>query len=498
MMKYLKILIAIISSFSLFNCEKDAEMKTKEYPFVITNSPTVYEDGVEFSADLTNPGNQKILKYGFVWSEKSNPTIQNEYKMFYEEPQKGIYSLNVKSGLSKGQTYYVRAYILTNQYEVLGSVKSFTSLGSLPPIISNFTPKYGPIGTQVIIEGQNFALSKTGNVIKFGNTKAVVDSVSENKLIVTVPQITKPESVPISIQTAGMEVTSNSTFDLWFPWLKKKDFSAISYYTTSFSIGNIGYVINNNSTTMLTYNPENDEWKSNIILPENSGSMPMAFELNGLAYVLLNNNLWEYNTLSNTWKKKKQFPGTLQDDRMYAFGMKIGSNLYVGNCYRTYEFWEYNPNLDSWQRKADFAGNFGQINPVWGHYSFSLNNKGFLGISQTGFAINTLWEYDPQKNLWTGKSPLPSDAYSYYCSFVIGDDAFVGLGHNFDWGVGYVSNKLWKYDFQNNRWINYRDCPVGMDVFASFSINNKGYIASGSTKYSEPLRNIWEFDPTKN
>lgn len=498
MMKYLKFLIVVVS-FLLSSCEKDAEVRTKEYPFVTTNSPSVSENSVEFSADLAGMGTQDIIKYGFVWSDKPTPTNQ-DFKVFIDnKANKGIYKYTVNSGLVKGQTYYVRAYVLTNNYEVFGDVKSFISLGSLPPIINNFTPKYGPIGTQVIIEGQNFALSKTANVVKIGNTKVVVDSVSENKLFVTIPQVTKPESAPISIQTAGVEVKSNYNFDLWFPWLKKKDFSAISYYTTSFSIGNTGYVINNNSTTMLTYNPANDEWKNNIILPENSGSMPMAFELNGLAYVLLNNNnLWEYNTQSNIWKKKKQFPGTLQDDRMYAFGMKIGNNLYVGNCYRTYEFWEYNPNLDSWQRKADFVGNFEQTGPVWGHYSFSLNNKGFLGISQTGFAINTLWEYDPLKNLWTSKSPLPSDAYSYYCSFVIGDDAFVGLGHNFDWGVGYVSNKLWKYDFQNNRWINYRDCPVGMDVFASFSINNKGYIASGSTKYSEPLRNIWEFDPAKN
>ena len=62
----LKFIIIIAASLFFTNCERDAEVQPKEYPYVITNSPTVNSNGAEFSADITNIGNQEILKYGFV------------------------------------------------------------------------------------------------------------------------------------------------------------------------------------------------------------------------------------------------------------------------------------------------------------------------------------------------------------------------------------------------------------------------------------------------
>jgi hypothetical protein len=497
-MRYLRFIILITTLLSLSNCEKDAEVHPKEYPYVITNSPSVYSEGAEFSADLISIGNQKILKYGFVWGTESNPTIQDSKRLFDEKASKGVYSCNVNSGLAKGQTYYVRAYILTDQYEVYGNVKSFSSQGSLPPVINDFEPKFGPIGTEVVIAGRNFGSSKNSNTVKFGSIKAIIVSASENSIVVIITQLTKPEKVQITIETAGMSVTSRYSFDLWFPWLRKKDFGLVGDNSASFSIENIGYVINRNSTNMLTYNPITDEWQNSITLPENSGNTPLAFSLNEVAYILLNNDMWQYNPLSNNWIKKEVFPGTIQNDRRYIFGFNINSNIYIGNCYNKYEFWEYDTNLDKWIRKSDFIGHFSQSRPVWGNYTFSSNNKGFLGVSQTAFASNTLWKYDPTEDTWSSKSPLPSDAYGDYCSFVINDDTFVGLGNNFVWGDGYVSNKIWKYDFQNDRWIEYHNCPANLGVNTSFCINKKAYIVSGYTKYYYDSDNVWEFDPSKN
>lgn len=497
-MNYLKPIIILTAAFSLINCDKDAEVQQKDYPYVVTNSPTVNSEGAGFSAKLTNKGNQKILKYGFVWGTEPNPTTHDNIVLFDEKEIEHNFSYSVTSGLVKDQTYYVRAYILTDQYEVFGNEKSFNSLGSLPPVINDFNPKFGPIGTKVIIEGRNFALSKTGNTVKFGDIQAIIDSASENKLIITIPKITKPEKVQVNIKTAGMSATSSDLFDLWFPWLKKKDLGFLSFNSASFTIGNTGYVIIGNSTDMITYNPVSDEWPMYITLPENSGDRPMAFSINDVAYILLNNNMWQYNPLSDNWIKKKAFPGTLQTSKSYAFGFKVDSKIYIGNCYKNYEFWEYDPNLDQWLQKSDFIGNSDQTSPVWGNYTFSLNNKGFLGVSQTAFALNTLWEYDPTEDLWTAKSPLPSNAYGDYCSFVINNEAFVGLGKNFNWSDGYKSDKIWKYDFQNDTWIEYRNCPAKLGVITSFSFDKKAYIISGYTKNHRYLNVLWEFDPYKN
>lgn len=498
-MRYRSIfIISSIIFFLLTNCEKEAEIMPKEYPYVITTAPVVNADGATFSAELINLGTQKILKYGFVWSEHSKPTILDNIKLYENDAKKGIYSYKLNSGLTKGQSYNVRAYIKTEQYEVYGNNMSFTSLGSLPPEISSFSPGFGPIGTQVEINGENFSPSIYGNVVKFGNSTAIIDSASENKLVVSVPEIIKSEKVNISIETAGMSTTSTELFDLWFPWLQKNDFGSIGTNAASFSTQENGYVINANSTNILMYLPESDTWQDIGILPENSGNTPLAFVSQGNCYALLENNFWEYNFLIKTWIQKAEFPGIMQSDRRYIFGMSINGNIYIGNCYKSYEFWEYEIEIDSWQRKADFIGDFYTGLPVCGNFSFSVRNKGYLGVSQTSFAINTLWEYNPVQNSWSGKSPLPSNAYSGYCSFVINDDAYVGLGRNFNWGEGYVANDIWKYDSQDDVWGRYHNCPVRMGVNASFTIIDKGYIVSGHTEYYHDLDNVWEFDPLKN
>lgn len=492
----IKYICIIISLSVLFSCEKDAEFQPKDYLYLITLNPAIKDEGAEFSADLTNLAGQKIIKYGFVWSKKPNPTKEDNNTFIYDNPPKGIYNCFVNSSLEKGLIYHVRAYVLTENYEVYGNEKIFTSNGSLPPVIESFYPEYGPAGTKVIIKGKNFATLTTDNQVKFGNIEVLIDSAFENRLVVTIPKISKREKVNVTVKTAGMSIISKSLFDLWFPWLQKKDFK-INYDAESFSIGGIGYVINKNSTVVYTYEPVSDIWENKLTLPENSGNNPIAFSVNNKAYVLLENNFWEYDPLINSWIKKKKFPGVLRYEYLHVFGFKIRNSIYLGNCYYNYDFWEYDTTQDSWHKRANLIAKFSDTLPVWGNFTFTSNDCGFLGISQTADAINTLWKYDPVNDKWTSKSPLPSDAYSQYCSFQIGENAYVGMGRNFNWDYGYVSNMIWKYDFQNDLWIKTIGCPVRIAVSTSFTINEKGYVISDYTKYEEPLHNVWEFDPSK-
>jgi hypothetical protein len=495
-MKLKNIYIVIISLSILFSCEKDAEFQPKEYLYPVTLNPKINDKSAEFFADITNLNDQKIIKFGFVWSKNQNPSLE-DFKTFIDDiPKKGIYSCIVNSGFVKGEIYYVRAYILTDKYEVYGNEKSFTSNGSLPPVIESFDPKYGPIGAQITIKGRNFATSVKENQVKFGQIEVPIDSAFENRLVVTIPKITKSYKVPVTVKTAGMSATSKDSFDLWFPWLQKKDFE-IGFDAVGFSLGNLGYVINSKSTFVYTYDPVSDKWDNKLQLPENSGRKPMAFSINNKAYVLLENNFWEFDPSTNYWIKKKKFPGVPRYEIKHVFGFKINNSVYIGNCYYNYDFWEYNTTQDMWYKRANFIGNFADNSPVFSNYSFTLNNCGFLGISQTSSAINTLWKYDPLNNKWSRKSPLPSDAYDSYFSIQINEDAYVGLGINFELNDGYVSNKVWKYDSQNDLWIKYFDFPVRAAVYANFTIDKKGYIITGYTIFDEPLYNIWEFDPSK-
>ncbi len=496
-MRYLKFIIIVAALLSLTNCEEDAEVQPKDYPYVITNLPGVNNTGAEFSADITNLGNNAILKYGFVWSTESNATTLDYNIMFEDKASEGIYSCNVNSGFAKGQTYYVRAYILTDQYEVYGNEESFISEGSLPPVVTDFEPKFGAAGTQVIIYGTNFGQSKSGNTVRFGEHIALVDSVTETKLFVEVPQVTEPDTVVIAVETAGMTGNSVEQFDLYFPWKRLSATHDVNYASTSFTIADNAYIINSNTSLGLKFNSLENTWQE-FDLPERAGQYPKAFSTKEKGYVLLGNGFYEYDPIGNSWTKKEDFPDeVVRND--YSFTMSFDQFGCIGSCYKNQKLWLYDPNSNTWTRKADFPEDFTQTTyPVWGSFSFSIENSGYLGVSQTAFAINTLWEYNVDSDVWESKMPLPSCAYNLYACMVIDGSAYVGLGKNFVWGDGYVSNEIWKYDNLNNSWNKYQNCPINMSAFASFGINSKGYVLSGSPELDGDIGSIWEFDPSKN
>ena len=494
-MKWTNLILFVVTA--LLSCNKDAEIQPKEYPYVIAEKVEVYDNGAKFTADITNLGDHHILAHGFVWNDSVSPNINDHSKLINSEANTGKYTIELYSGFIEGQTYYVRPYIKTEKHEVYGNMVSFISKGSLPPVINDFSPKFGPIGTQVEIIGENFALSISGNLVKFGYAVAIIDSVFENKLIVRIPTISKPEKVNISIETAEMMSISNELFDLWFPWKEKNGKPQINNNATSFSINNKGYIINENTTNMIVYDPLNDSWQAELVLPENSGVLPLAYTSNNFVYVLLQNSFWQYNPKTETWTKKADFPGIRQTRKDYVIGMSINDNIYLGNCYNYYDFWEYDVVLDKWNRKGDFIGRIDSDNPVWGNFSFSINNKGFVGIGRSAY-FHSFWEYDPIIDSWTIKSKPPTNSYDSFCSFVINNKGYVGLGHNFEWGDGYVSNEIWEYDLTADIWIKYNNCPIGMAVYTSFSMDNKGYVVPSYTRHYDKLYNIWEFNPSKN
>ncbi len=470
------------------NCEKDAEVQSKEYPYVITNSPTVNSNGAEFSADLTNIGNQEIVQYGFVWSTESNPTIQDYNKLFDDKANKGIYTCNVNSGLAEGQTYYVRAYILTDQYEVYGNVRSFSSHGSLPPVIEDFEPKFGPIGTEVIIEGKNFALLKNENKVKFGDVEVIVDSVSENSLIVTIPHITTPEMVQVTVETAGMTVTSQDSFDLWFPWKKLGTFSINIYNAASFSNGDKGYVIQRNSSYLQEYNPQTNTFSSHGSLPESSSSYPLAAYSDTKVVVLLNSNVYELDLNSFNWSLITNYTKSrTAEDYLYY----INNEIYIGSLIDETLF-KYNENNNTW-----ISVTASNVHETYSYSYVTYNNFGYIYYSY--FPGNTsVSRFNPSDNSWDYITSFPCTSQYGSCQFNIKNNLYAGLGKTSDWGEGYANNQIWEYNLENNKWTRYSDCPQRMHVGLSLTIDGKGYAFSSHGQWQYDLNDVWEFDPTKN
>ena len=523
-MRNLKFFIVFILLLSLTNCKKDAEVKPKDYPYVITYSPNITYEGAEFSADLTNIGNQKILKYGFVWSKNSNPTIQENSKLFDGEPKKGIYSYKIHSGLTKGQTYYVRAYILTYKYEVYGNVKSFKSEGSLPPEIVSFSPSKGYANTKITIKGINFGNNINGITVKFGDVVAKIDSITDTFINVRSPLIKKDSALNISVEVAGMTITSEEKYIVFFSWKRMADYPGVGNHSASyFSLNGKGFMIggteyNSNEVTggpitqnVWEFDPTNNSWAKKNDLPFDAIKSPTCV-VNNVGYIYDGDNNIFYKYIENTdsWAYETSFPGQSRSFSCFVIGNEIYAG--IGNNRDPYsggfnEFFKYNVNTKEWKEIATFPGK-----PRNGALSFSLNGKGYIALGKIiiiyGYAnyyYTDVWEYNLETDKWIQKNDFPGDKRGMALSFVLQSKAYIGMGAVEEESYQGFPD-FWEYKQDTDEWIK-KDSYIGGGTWNNivFAIGEKAYVGTGAKSYGNgsswgicrSYKDLWEFDPNK-
>jgi N-acetylneuraminic acid mutarotase len=494
------------------SCEKDARVLPKEFPYVVTNDPVVSETGAVFSAGIVNQGDQKILKYGFIWKIDSIPRRLENARLFEGEINSDGYSYTLNAGLEKGKTYFVRAYILTDKYQVFGNVKSFVSQGSLPPVITAFSPLFGPVGTRVTVEGSNFTPSRSGNVVKLGSAKLVIDSVSENRILFTISSMSKPEKAVITVETAGMTATSENSFDAWFPWRKVNDFAEGYNGAVSFSAGGRAFIgLGWGITSLWEYDPSADKFTRKSDFPYPINADPVCFSIGSKGYVIFssgNNHypetskiseLWEYNPTDDNWSRKANFPGV---NRNGGAAFSIGNKGYfgTGEIYDTYgyisytsDFWEYDADTDNWTRKSDFPGS----ERKWS-FGFSLGSNGYIGGGSTAYGQKSMYMFSQATDTWTSAGEYPGEGYNYLNGITINNKHYMGMGGE---NSGEAYSDFWEFNPAGNTWKKMRSCPLKMEPQMAVSINNKGYLGIGRRQYTDSddfLMKVFEFDPTKN
>lgn len=75
---------------------------------------------------------------------------------------------------------------------------TLSKLNAQVPVISSFSPTSGPIGSSVVITGNNFNTTPANNIVYFGATKAVVSAASVTSLTVTVPSGATYKSISVT------------------------------------------------------------------------------------------------------------------------------------------------------------------------------------------------------------------------------------------------------------------------------------------------------------
>jgi N-acetylneuraminic acid mutarotase len=309
----------------------------------------------------------------------------------------------------------------------------------------------------------------------------------------------------ISINIGGTTTVSAQDFVI-LPgtWVRKKDNAAQNFDVRAngiaFSVGNKGYygMGYNGGTTLkdlASYDAGSDIWKrlsdggldfqSGIVMVINNKvytGLGQAFSLNPS----IMKQIWEYDPSSDTWTRKKDFPGTA---RWAAIGISLGDKGYVGlgdpgggSILR--DWWEYDPAMDTWTQKKDNPS----LKSLQWSAGFTVNGRLFVGISAY-LQSNEWYEYIPSTDNWVRRADFPGRIIFSPASFVIGNKGYIAGG----------GEECWAYDPATDSWTQQafiRNIISG----SAFVLNNKGYFlpgvgGGGSTNSNYWNKEVWEFTP---
>ena len=170
-----------------------------------------------------------------------------------------------------------------------------------------------------------------------------------------------------------------------------------------FTINDKGYLLFPSQRSLLEYNPVSDSWSEKSKFPStnfaNSYSMNLVIGDNayiGLAYdqfsAEFSNVIWKYDSNKDKWSRMADFPGkTPRYATCFTYNNKayvgLGSYYDPGLTYNN-DIWEYDPVTNEWKIFTTFPGQTGNY-----FNSINFNNKLYAGKKD-------FWEYNFQTKKW--------------------------------------------------------------------------------------------------
>jgi hypothetical protein len=472
----------------------------QQFPIVFTDEiQNINSEGAELVGNVESLGSgQNIISYGFAWSESEKPTLNSSHVLISEKIQKGRFVKIINKDLPAGTRYYVRAFIQTTTLIIYGNQVTFTSRGSLPPVITDFTPKEGFDGTEITIEGQNFSSTVEGNIVMLGALPCRVISATDSSVKIKSPTTKFIQDYSLSITVAGKTVVSETEFSILGPrinsisklsgrvgdlltmegeYFDNNYYLSISFGVPAQGIFNLSYPYILSADQLECYVPEH---------PNSSGKIQL--------YSFLNFGQKEFDspynfTIVNSWQKISDVTPLQQyRDGVRHSSAVIGNSVFVVGGKTLFEF---NTITKAWTKRQDFPGAYRYYGT-----SFSFNGKLYYGFGAgyypdpaccgNGQDYNDLWVFDPESNQWSFVMDTPLPETSRQKAVVINNKAYIGFGQNTD---------LWEFDIINNTWTQVETPFAVGDVSTStaFSIGNKAYFVGVTFSGISP--DTWEFEP---
>ena len=299
---------------------------------------------------------------------------------------------------------------------------------------------------------------------------------------------------------------ANSVFADWI-WTKKTSlpFGGKRDRAISFSINGFGFVgtgldsLNLVQNDLWRYDTSSNSWMQMADFPGVPRRDAVAFVIDSFAFVgcgIDDSSAWgntlmdfyKYDPDLNTWDSIAPYSNGTAYGVYKAVGITVAGKGYVttGRYYGIpfYQTWVYDPPLDTWIQKSDFP-NFAGRNGATG---FSINNKLYLTTgSDDNYYYNDLWEYDLALDVWTQKQDFPGSKRIGAVAFTIDTLGIVGTGSD-----GGYTDDFWSYNATDNHWSYVNQFPGGARRGATgFPLGKYGYLACGKSE-NGTKRDLWQ------
>lgn len=252
----------------------------------------------------------------------------------------------------------------------------------------------------------------------------------------------------------------------------------------SFNIGSKGYFIGGETAAATNlvdtweYNTETNSWSQKADYPGVGTQKGVAFSINGIGYYgfgTAGGQLYSYNPQSNTWTQKATctIPSVSFWSTTYFV---IGTKAYFLD--QNNKFFIYDSVTDSYTSLSDFTG----LRRVTG-VGFSINNKGYVctGLNATSAGntfLNDLWEYNPLNDTWTQKNALPAAGRYASFGFAFNNKGYILGGET---NTSAMTNQFWEYNPTIDSWVALPNYIGGSRNYLSgFVSNNSVYAGFGS------------------
>lgn len=499
----------IILLTGVITCD-DESYADKKYPRVETLDITEAKNGnLVFSGKITFRSDHKITKHGFVWSVVQDPNLEKSFKEVTEgAPKDDIFLYEVTSGVVDNTVQYVRAFLQTDNYVIYGPIVSFKP-SKIQPLLEEISPAEADVNETVIIKGLNFNQLPENFGILFGDVEGEILSVSDTEIAVKVPQgliddrnLSVTKTTLITIRAAGATFKLDQLFTLSYPgkWIQLNDFPGTARIgAVCFKVGDTGYFGFGSSRCPATtyyndlwkYNKQTDSW-TQIATPMAARATLTPFVYGTKVYLVggrtnsgATKEVWEFDSITEAWTKKSDFPGVIQN---FGFGFVIGNHGYYGcatsdhTCGNSYnnQFWRYDIATDSWTKLDDiFTGEaIGQI-------AVNTSNRFFILKD-----VRKLYEFNGSNEKWEFVSQIPFATYNPLSSFNFNDN-IIAFGSTLRQEGAQM---VYQFDLSTMKWENRTYLSdLYSEAIGGFAIDNTGIVLVNKNPFQ--TIEVWKLDP---